>query len=89
MPVAVYRPDVPLASVAPAGVTLIDVSDAPVTRSDVRPAMPAYEALMVDDPGATDITRPLLPAALLTVATPVALEFQVTTAVRFWVELSV
>jgi hypothetical protein len=45
-------------------------------------------ALIVVEPAATAVARPLEPAALLTVAAAALDELQVTAAVRFWVVLS-
>jgi hypothetical protein len=45
-------------------------------------------AVIVVDPAATDVARPLEPAALLIVAALVLDELQVTVLVRFWVVLS-
>jgi hypothetical protein len=59
-----------------------------VTVSAAAPAMPPNVAVIVVEPTATDVAKPLEPAALLRVATPAVKEFQVTDAVRSCVELS-
>jgi hypothetical protein len=58
------------------------------TVSVVDPEMLPDAAVIVVEPAATDVARPFEPAALLTVATPVLDELQVTAAVRFCVVLS-
>ncbi len=68
-----------------AGVTAIETSDAAVTVSVVEPEMPPDTAVIVVEPVATEVARPLEPAALLIVATPVLEELQVADAVRFCV----
>jgi hypothetical protein len=45
-------------------------------------------ARMLDSPGATAVAKPCVPGVLLTVATLVADELQVTTEFRFWLLLS-
>jgi hypothetical protein len=55
-----------------------------VVDPDVLPNV----AVIVDEPAATDVARPLEPAALLMVATPAVNEFQVTDVVKFCVVLS-
>ncbi len=54
------------------------VMTALVTVSGVERVMPLMTALIVVLPAATDVALPLLPLALLIVATPVADEDQVT-----------
>ena len=79
---------VPLAIEAETGVTDIDVSVAAVTVKVVEPEMLPNVALIVVDPAATGVARPLEPAALLIVAAAVLEEFQVADVVRFCVEPS-
>ena len=73
------------------GVTSIEVSAAAVTVSGVEAWIPLTEsvAVIVEDPMAVLVARPLLPRALLTGATAIFEELQVTELVRFCVELSV
>ena len=71
-----------------AGVIAMDTSVAAVTVSVVDPDMLPDVAVIVVEPAATDVARPLEPAALLMVATPVVNEFQVTDVVRSCVVLS-
>lgn len=66
------------------GVTSMDTSVAGVTESVVDPVMLPDAAVIVVEPGATAAADPLL-----TVATPVLDELQVTDAVRSCVVLSV
>ena len=49
----------------------MDTSVAEVTVSVVDPDLPPDVAVIVVEPAATDVARPLEPAALLMVATPV------------------
>jgi hypothetical protein len=60
----------------------------PVTVSAAVPTVLPNVAVIVVEPAATDVARPLEPAALLIVATPAVNEFQVTDVVRSCVELS-
>ena len=60
----------------------------PETVSDVVPETLPDVAAIVVEPAAADVANPLLPAALLMVATPVEEELQVTEFVRFCVVLS-
>ena len=76
---------VPLAIEADRGVTEIDVSVAAVMVRVVEPEMLPDAARIVVDPAATDVARPLEPAALLIVATAVLEELQVAVVVRFCV----
>lgn len=71
-----------------AGVTAIERRLAGLTVRVVVAEMLPEVAVIVVDPAATDVARPLDPAALLIVAAPVLEEDQVTDAVRFWVVLS-
>jgi hypothetical protein len=84
-PVAVNCLVVPLALVGLEGVTDSDESVARVTVRVVEPVMLPEAAVIVDVPAARQDARPLEPAALLTVATFVLDELQVTDAVRFCV----
>jgi hypothetical protein len=70
------------------GVTAIDMSDAGVTVRVVDPDMLPDVAVIVVEPAATDVAKPLEPAALLIAATIAADEFQVTDVVRSCVVLS-
>jgi hypothetical protein len=45
--------------------------------------------VIIVEPAATAVASPFEPAALLMVATPLDEEFQVTAAVRSWIEPSV
>ena len=76
---------VPPAIEAERGVTEIDVSVAAVMVRVVEPEMLPDVARIVVDPAATDVARPLEPAALLIVAAAVLEELQVAVAVRFCV----
>ena len=67
-----------------AGATARDESVAAVMFRVVEAAMLPDVAAIVVEPTATEVARPLEPAALLIVATPVLEELQVTEAVRFW-----
>ncbi len=70
------------------GVTSIDTSVADVTVRVVLPDLPDKVAVMVTDPAAIGVASPLEPAVLLTAATALSDELQVTDAVRSWVVLS-
>jgi hypothetical protein len=70
------------------GVTAMDTSVAGVTVRVADPDMLPDVAVIVVEPAATDVAKPLEPAALLMAATPAADEFQVTDAVRSCVVLS-
>lgn len=65
------------------GVTLIEVSVAVVMLTEAVPTCPAKRAEIVVLPGARPETTPLLPLALLTVATDADDEVQVATRVKF------
>ncbi len=71
-----------------AGVMSMDWRTAEVTVRVVLPETAPDVAVIVTDPAARDVARPLEPAALLIAAIAVFDEFQVTDAVRSWVELS-
>ena len=66
-----------------AGVTAIETSVADVTVSVVEPVMLPDVAVIVVDPAATALAKPLVPAALLMVPAAVFDEAQVTAVVRF------
>jgi hypothetical protein len=88
VPVAVNCRVVPLAMLGLVGVTARDTSVAGVTVRMVEPVMLPNAAVIVVWPAAAHVARPLEPAALLTVATAVADELQVTVAVRSCVVVS-
>jgi hypothetical protein len=71
-----------------AGVTVMDTSVAEVTVSVVDPDILPDIAVIVVEPAATDVAKPLEPAALLTAATAAVDEFQVTAVVKSCVVLS-
>ena len=79
---------VPRAMLAFVGVTAMDTSFAAVTVRVVEPETLPSVAAMVVLPTATLVARPLLPAALDTVAAEVLVEVQVAVVVRSCVELS-
>ncbi len=79
---------VPSAMLGSVGVTPIVTSVADVTVRVVLPEMVPDVAVMVVDPAVKGVVRPLEPPVLLTVATAVFDELQVTDAVRSWVVLS-
>lgn len=62
--------------------TAIDLSVAAVTVTTVVPEIPACAAVIVAVPVATPVSRPSLPAVLLTTAILVAEELQLTELVR-------
>jgi hypothetical protein len=70
------------------GVTVIDSSVAEVTVKVAEPESPPDVAVIVVEPAAADVARPLEPAVLLMAATPEDDEFQVTAVVRSCVVLS-
>ena len=82
VPVAVSCTVVPLAIGGFGGVIVIDVSVAGVTVTVVVPDTPARPAVIVAPPTPLPVTRPWLPAALLTAATVGSDEIHVTDAVR-------
>ena len=65
-----------------AGVTAIDTSAAVLTVSKVVPLTPLNVAVIVDEPAATAVASPSLPAALLIVAMLFADDDQLACAVR-------
>ena len=64
------------------GVTAMDTSVAELTVKVAEPERPPDVAVIVVDPAATDVAKPLEPAALLMAATLEVDEFQVTAVVR-------
>jgi hypothetical protein len=72
-----------------AGVTSMETRVAAVTVNAVEPLTEPEVAVMVVEPIAALEARPLDPLALLTVATAVLEELQVTEVVRSWVDESV
>jgi hypothetical protein len=70
------------------GVTAIDTSVAEVTVSVVDPAILPDVAVIVVEPAAAEVAKPLEPTALLMDATEAADELHVTFVVRFCVEPS-
>jgi len=88
IPVAVNCLVVPSAMLGFVGSTSTDTSVAAVTVSVVLPEIPPNVAVIVVDPAAAAAASPLEPAELLTVATVVDEEVQVTEAVIFWLLLS-
>jgi hypothetical protein len=88
LPVAANCCLVPLPMLGFAGLIEMDTSVAGVTVRPADPDMLPDAAVTVVEPVATAATKPLEPAALLTVATPTLDELQVTAAVRFCVVLS-
>ena len=88
-PVAVNCRVNPFATTAAGGVTSIDTSVAAVTVNVVVPVTLPLVADTVVLPTLSAVTRPFEPAALLTAATVLADDAQVTWPVRSRVELSV
>ena len=80
--VAVNCCDVPLTMLGLVGVTAMDTSVAGVTVSVVDLDMFPDVAVIVAEPTAAEVARPLVAAAPLMAATAAADEFQVTSAVR-------
>jgi hypothetical protein len=70
------------------GASHVNVITPPETASVAVPVMLPDVAVIVVEPVATDVARPLEPTALLMAATPVVDELQVTAVVRFCVVLS-
>ena len=79
----------PFAMLGFVGVTAIDTSAAAVTFKVVEPDIAPKVAVISDEPVAAVVARPLLPAALLMVATLGVADIQVTMVVSGWVLLSV
>jgi hypothetical protein len=79
----------PIVSVAPAGVTAIETSCAPVTAKVVDEETEPEAAVMVAVPTPELAARPFEPAVLLITAMLALEELQVTTLVRSCVLLSV
>jgi len=88
VPVAINCFVNPCAMLGLVGVAVMDTSAALVTLSVVVPAMNPDIAVIVVEPTATDVARPLEPAALLIVATDPAEELHVTNDVISCVVLS-
>ena len=88
VPVAVNCWVVPIAILGLPGLIAMETSVAEVTVNVVDPEMLPDVAVIVVEPAATDVVKPLELAALLMAATPVADEFQVTAVVRSCVVLS-
>jgi hypothetical protein len=89
VPIAVNCCVNPLAMLGLVGVTAIDASAAAVTVKVVEPEIVPNAAVISEEPVVAVVARPLLPAALLIVATDVVADIHVTRVVRFWVLLSV
>lgn len=70
------------------GVTLIEERVAEVTVKVVFPEIAFKAAVTTLVPLVTAVARPILPAVLLTVATPVVADVQLTWEVKSWVVLS-
>ena len=70
------------------GLTAMDTSVAEVTVSVVDPDILPDVAVIVVEPAATDVAKPLEPVALLMAATPPADELQVNAVVTSCVVLS-
>ena|SRR5271155_2674136 len=83
IPVAVNGSWVPWGTEAEAGAIAMEASAAGVTLSDVDPLIEPSVALIVAEPCAPAIAKPLLPCALLTVAFDEEEEAQITWAVKF------
>ena len=79
---------VPSAMLGLVGVIAMETSVAGVTVNRVEPGMPPDVAVIVVEPAAAEVARPIEPAVLLMPATDVAEEFQVTIVVISCVELS-
>jgi hypothetical protein len=90
MPVAVNCCVVPFTILGAGGVIPIDTSVAAVTvKATAGEVMPLAVAVMLLVPTVAEVARPLVPEALLIVATEGMADAQVTEVVKFWVELSV
>lgn len=70
------------------GLTEIEIGVAELTAREVDPLTDPITAVMLVVPAETAFASPVVGAALLTVATPVSEDDQVTLPVRFWVLLS-
>lgn len=86
-PVAVSCPLTPLAMLEPTPLISMDTSVAAVTATGVDPDTPLRLAVIEPVPRPFAVTRPWVPAVLLTKATVDAAELQVTELVRFCVVL--
>lgn len=84
VPVATKACVVPRVILGLVGEMLSETSVAFVTVSAIVPTCPANTAEMVDAPGATPVAKPLVPAALLTVATEAVEDVHVTADVKSW-----
>jgi len=82
VPLAVNCCELPTFMLAVTGVTATDVRVALVTVREAVPTWPANTAVMVTVPGATPVAIPMLPPALLMVATEEEDDVQVTADVR-------
>jgi hypothetical protein len=71
-----------------AGVTAMETRVAAVTVNVVVPETPLIAAVIVVEPAPTAVASPMVLAAVLMVATPVALDVQVTEEVMSCFELS-
>ena len=81
---------VPFTMLGAGGVIPIDTSVAAVTvRATDGEVMPIAVAVMLLVPSVAEVARPLVPEALLIVATAGVADAQVTAVVNSWVELSV
>ncbi len=89
VPAAVNCLVVPLTMLGLTGVIAMDTSVAAVTVRVVDPETLPDAAVIVVEPGATDVASPWEPAALLTAATAVLDELHATEVVRFCVVPSV
>lgn len=83
VPIAVNSCVRPLAMLGLVGVMAIDASAAAVTFKVVDPDIAPKVAVISDGPVAAVLARPLLPAALLMVATVGVADIQVTMVVKF------
>ena len=85
LPTALSASVEPRAMPAVDGVSVIEVRVAELTFNGTVPVTPPKAAEMLVVPPPTAVAAPMLPDALLMVATPVALLVQVTSWVMFWV----
>ena len=90
MPVAVNCCAVPFTMLGVGGVIPMDTNVAAVTvKVTAGEVIPPSAAVMPLVPTAVEAAKPLLPPALLIVATAGEADAQVTELVKFWVVLSV
>ena len=87
-PIAVNCFVAPFPMVELPGVTAMDTSVAGVTISVVDPETLPIAAVIVVEPAAIDVAKPLEPATLLMAATPAVDDVQATAAVRSCVVVS-